>query len=139
MVDFGGQLRRVREFLGMSQDDLARASGISQGAVSRFEAGRGLNTPFLGVLRLNMALARALRAIDQSTLTPEVQRFVRNMELYAEPVHPDGTSAPATFDSIPLTSDPDLERVIRLIRELPEGRRATFMAVLIATATALSE
>jgi len=39
MRGLGRQLRRVREFLGLSQDQVARLAGVSQGAVSRLEAG----------------------------------------------------------------------------------------------------
>jgi len=47
------QLRRVREFLGLSQDQVARLAGVSQGAVSRLEAGRGLATPMVVVLKVH--------------------------------------------------------------------------------------
>ena len=47
----GKQARRVREFLGLSQEQVARVAGVSQGAVSRFEGGRGLATPLLVVMK----------------------------------------------------------------------------------------
>src|SRR5262245_49212375 len=56
MRAFGRQERRVREFLGLSQDQLARLAGVSQGAVSRLEAGRGLATPLLVVMKINLVL-----------------------------------------------------------------------------------
>src|SRR5437763_17021403 len=62
MRDLGRQLRRVREFLGLSQDQVARLAGVSQGAVSRLEAGRGLATPMMVVLKDHRELTRALRA-----------------------------------------------------------------------------
>ncbi len=49
---FAAHARRVREFLGLSQVQLARLAGISQGGVSRFESGRGLSTPLLVVVLL---------------------------------------------------------------------------------------
>src|SRR5262249_11891184 len=64
----GRQERRVREFLGLSQQELARAAGVSQGAVSRLEAGRGLATPMLVILKINLALRRAIRTLDPGIL-----------------------------------------------------------------------
>ena len=54
----GKQARRVREFLGLSQEQVARAAGVSQGAVSRFEGGRGLATPLLVVMKVNSRSAQ---------------------------------------------------------------------------------
>ena len=53
----GRQARRVREFLGLSQEQVARVAGVSQGAVSRFEGGRGLATPLLVVMKVNARAA----------------------------------------------------------------------------------
>src|SRR5438067_8739639 len=64
MRDLGRRIRRVREFLGLSQDQVARMAGVSQGAVSRLEAGRGLATPMLVVLKVHVVLARALAQLD---------------------------------------------------------------------------
>src|SRR2546429_9944045 len=64
MRDLGRQLRRVREFLGLSQDQVARLAGVSQGAVSRLEAGRGLATPMMAVLKVHRGPPRALRPFD---------------------------------------------------------------------------
>src|SRR2546422_5488972 len=49
MRGLGRPLRRVREFLGLSQDQVARLAGGSQGAVSRLEAGRRPPPPPMGV------------------------------------------------------------------------------------------
>jgi predicted transcriptional regulator len=59
MQNLGRQVRRTREYLGLTQQELERRAGVSQGAVSRFEGGRALSTPFLAIVRLNVALARA--------------------------------------------------------------------------------
>src|SRR6476646_2563227 len=74
MLAFGRQERRVREFLGLSQEQLAKSAGVSQGAVSRLEAGRGLATPLLVVLRIHRTLHRALRAIEPSLLNEPLRR-----------------------------------------------------------------
>ena len=56
MRDLGREVRRQREFLGLSQERLARAAGVSQGAVSRLEAGRGLATPLLVAVKIRLVL-----------------------------------------------------------------------------------
>lgn len=39
MTTFARRLRERRKFLGMSQDDLSEATGATQAAISRYEAG----------------------------------------------------------------------------------------------------
>src|SRR5207247_8233855 len=73
MRGLGRQLRRVREFLGLSQDQVAQLAGVSQGAVSRLEAGRGLATPLVVVLKVHLVLSRALRAFDPALPDEEVR------------------------------------------------------------------
>jgi DNA-binding XRE family transcriptional regulator len=137
MRQFGKHIRRVREFLGLSQDDLAQRAGVSQGAVSRFEGGRGVNTPFLAILRLNMALARELNAMDPAMLDEQVKKFLRHMEFLCVPTMPGGPPAPAGVEvpKIQLTADPDVERLVRQYRAMPESGRRAFIAAL----TSLSE
>jgi transcriptional regulator with XRE-family HTH domain len=76
MRDLGREVRRLREFVGLSQERLARASGVSQGAVSRLEAGRGLATPLLVAVRIRLALIEALRAVDVALLRDELRQMV---------------------------------------------------------------
>src|SRR5262249_33460870 len=84
MRDLGRRQRGLREFLGLSQERLARLAGVSQGAVSRLEVGKGLATPLLVVLKVNAVLASEVGKLDptlvgaalraaiqlQATLTP---------------------------------------------------------------------
>src|SRR5439155_19909934 len=51
--ELGSRIRHVREFVGLSQEQLARLAGVSQLGVIRLEAGRGLATPLLVRLKLN--------------------------------------------------------------------------------------
>lgn len=141
MSEFGRHVRRVREFLGLSQIELARRAGVSQVAVSRFEGGRGLNTAFVITLRINMALARALREVDPAGLTEDVKRFLAHMEFLALPADADGPPRPggADFASIPITTDPELERLARIYREVPPARRARFVRALEVLAAALRD
>lgn len=132
MRALGRQGRRAREFLGLSQEQLAALAGVSQGAVSRLEAGRGLATPMLVVLKINLALTHALRRVDPSLLNDELKRVLEIENRLSPPVGDVG------FQALPLTRDPDLEEVVRVYRSLPERQRRTFLTVVRATAAALA-
>jgi transcriptional regulator with XRE-family HTH domain len=132
MRAFGRQERRVREFLGMSQEQLARLAGVSQGAVSRLEAGRGLATPMLVVLKINLALRAALRDVDAALLSDDLRRVLEIEERISPRVGDVGIGA------APVTKDPALEDVVRLYRGVPERQRDTFLSVVRAAAEALS-
>ena len=76
MRELGSRIRHVREFVGLSQEQLARLAGVSQGAVSRLEAGRGLATPLLVLMKINVPLVSALRRLDPSILNDELRRML---------------------------------------------------------------
>ncbi len=132
MRAFGRQERRVREFLGMSQEHLARLAGVSQGAVSRLEGGRGLATPMLVILKINLALRAAVRDLDPTLLNDDLRRVLEIEHRISPPVGDVGV------DVLPLTKDPGLEDVVRLYRGVPDRQRQTFLSVLRAAADALS-
>ena len=132
MRTFGRQERRVREFLGLSQDQLARLAGVSQGAVSRLEGGRGLATPMLVILKINLAMRRALREVDPALLNDELRRALEIEERISPRIDEVG------FDALPLTKDPVLEQLVLLYRNVPERQRDTFLSVVRAAADALS-
>src|SRR5213593_3817122 len=117
MRGLGRQLRRVREFLGLSQDQVARLAGVSQGAVSRLEAGRGLATPMVVVLKVHRVLTRALRAFDPAIPDEEVRATLGLERLIAPPTD-SGSREP-----LPITRDADLEMLVQLYRTLSERRR----------------
>src|SRR5215510_10683049 len=124
----GKQARRVREFLGLSQEQVARGAGVSQGAVSRFEGGRGLATPLLVVMKVNAALRSAVSSMDREVISEDA----RNLLLLDERVPGWNESAPP-----PITKDPELEELVRLYRDLPERQRLRLLSVVRATAAAL--
>ncbi len=141
MAGLGRHVRRVREFLGLSQVELARRAGVSQVAISRFESGRGLNTAFVIALRISVSLARALKAVDRGVLTDDVQRFVGHMDLLGLPDDPE---APPLLHGVPVdqltvTVDPEVEQLARLYRELPPSRRSAFLRTIDVLAGALRE
>ena len=132
MRGLGRQARRVREFLGLSQEQIARLAGISQGAISRLEGGRGLATPLLVVVKLNLAMRSALGAYDPELLSPEA-RMLRDT---SDTFFPE--SGTMGFIEYPLAKDSGIEELVRLYRELPERQRDKLLAVVRATTAALS-
>jgi transcriptional regulator with XRE-family HTH domain len=133
MRGLGRQVRRVREFLGLSQDQVARLAGVSQGAVSRLEAGRGLATPMVVVLKVHWVLTRALRAFDPAIPDEEVRATLGLESLIAPPTDRGSREPP------PITRDADLEMLVQLYRTLPERQRRTLVAVARATASSLGD
>src|SRR5215470_13347406 len=114
MRALGRRARHVREFLGLTQDELGRMAGVSQGAISRLESGRGLATPLLVVVKIGGALQQALATVDQGLLSPEARRLVDEGVRLTPP------GAAATRGDSPLTSDPALEEYIQLFHRVPE-------------------
>jgi transcriptional regulator with XRE-family HTH domain len=132
MRALGRQERRVREFLGLSQDQLAQLAGVSQGAVSRLEAGRGLATPMLVVLKINLALRRSLGDVDPALLNDDLRRVMRIEEQISPAIGGVGV------DAVPMTKDAGLEEIVRLWRNVVERQREIFLAVVRAAARALA-
>ena len=132
MRGLGRQARRMREFLGLSQEQIARLAGVSQGAVSRLEGGRGLATPLLVVVKLNVAMRKALASYDAELLSAEAQELLRQNVFDV----PDAVDA--RFAEYPLAKDPGVEELVHLYRALPERQRDKLLAVVRATATALA-
>jgi transcriptional regulator with XRE-family HTH domain len=126
----GKQARRVREFLGASQEQVARMAGVSQGAVSRFEGGRGLATPLLVVMKVNAALRRAVASLNPELLSADARRLVVLDELM--PGREDES------DALAVARDPDLEELVRIFHDVPERQRQRLLAVMRAAAGALA-
>jgi len=123
----GKQARRVREFVGLSQEQVARTAGVSQGAVSRFEGGRGLATPLLVVMKVNAALRSAVSIMDSEVLSDDARGLLML----------DARVPAAGNPGSPLTKNPELEELVRLYHDLPERQRQRLLAVVRATAAAL--
>jgi transcriptional regulator with XRE-family HTH domain len=130
MQDLGRRIRRVREFLGLSQDQVARMAGVSQGAVSRLEAGRGLATPMLVVLKVHVALARALAQLDAGLIDDQLRESLDLGSLVRR-------GAVDKKSDVPITKDPELEEIVELYHALTGRQRRTLVAVVRATARSL--
>jgi len=132
MRELGRRLRRVREFLGLSQDQVARMAGVSQGAVGRLEAGRGLATPMLVVLKVHVVLGRAVANLDPAMLDDQLRQsldlagFARLGEANLDGQEP-----------VAITKDPELEELVDLYRSLTGRQRRTLVAIVRATAHSL--
>jgi transcriptional regulator with XRE-family HTH domain len=130
--DLGKWTRKVREFLNFSQDRLAKLAGVSQGAVSRVEAGRGKATPLLTFTKINQVFAKALSELDPAMLSDEARAMLDRARYMAKPVPEERQT------SLLMLVDPVLTRLISTYQTLPERERRGFLSVLDATASSLS-
>jgi len=128
MREFGQQLRRTREFLGLSQEQVAQQAGVSQGAVSRLETARGLATPLLVVLKIQLALGERLKQLDPSILNPMLRRTFE----MASTLSPRGNGV-----DFSITEDAGLEELVRLYRGTPERHRQAVISIMRAAVTGL--
>jgi len=131
MRGLGGQVARIREVLGLSQDQLARLAGVSQGSVSRLENGRGVSTPLVVVTKICSALRIGLSRLDPALLSQETREIVQSgMRL------PDPREDPIM--GLSPTNDPGVAELLRVYNRLGERQRRQLLTVLHATAAALA-
>jgi transcriptional regulator with XRE-family HTH domain len=136
--DLGRWTKRVREFLGYSQDKLAKLADVSQGAVSRVEAGRGIATPMVTFWKINQVFAKALGEIDPSMLSEEARSMLERARYLSTPVPTVPHLTEEREPSPLMLIDPVLTRLISTYQTLPERERRGFLSVLDATANSLS-
>jgi transcriptional regulator with XRE-family HTH domain len=130
MQEFGQRLRRAREFLGATQDEIARLAGVSQGAVSRLETARGLATPVIVVMKVQRAVAAKLRTLDPTILGPALRRMLETENALVPP--------PAVEPSAPgSTSEHDIEDLVGLYRKVSGRHRRMVLAILKAAVDGL--
>jgi transcriptional regulator with XRE-family HTH domain len=133
MLDLGQQIRRLREFVGLSQHDLARLAQVSQGAVSRLETARGLATPLLIVVKINLALTAELQKLDATVSNTNLCRTRGVQDLLQ---WPEGALRP---DAVRYSPDPTFEAFVRLFRETSERHRDVLLAIMRTAAAALHD
>ena len=128
--EFGRRIRRARALLGLSQEQLARAAGVSQGAVSRLETGRQLGTPMLVAVKVHTVLARGLRALAPDDLGPDLQALA-------------AADSAGPFADVPFmpkldVRDRGVEQLVRIYHGVPARQREKLLGFFRATAEALS-
>jgi transcriptional regulator with XRE-family HTH domain len=131
MRDLGHDVRRVRRFLGLSQEQLAQMAGVSQGAVSRLEAGRGLATPLHVVVRIYRVLRTGLASVEPSTVSDDLSGAVGAERFFA-------LTDDMTVAVTPIVTDSQLETLFGQYRRLPPEKRSTFLKIVSAALGALS-
>jgi transcriptional regulator with XRE-family HTH domain len=132
MQELGGQVARTREVLGLSQDQLARLAGVSQGSVSRLENGRGVSTPLVVVTKICSALRLGLSHLESSLLSPEARQIVESGMRLPDP------RRDAIIGTSP-TRDPGISELLRVYHRLGDRQRRQLLTVLHATAVALAD
>ena len=132
MRALGRQNRAIREFLGLSQEEVARRAGVSQGAVSRLEAGRGMSTPLLVVMKVGRVLSRAMVALGPDVLRHDVHRLAALPPPLAEELGE--VAVPVNGDD----TDPELAELLALYSSVMPGQRHALVNLLRATSESLA-
>jgi len=123
MQGMGRFTRRLRLMTGLSQEQLAQAAGVSQGAISRLEAGRAVNTPMIVVLKINAAMRQVIARLPAGALSEDAKRVMA----------PHAAGIPETelgFDVFPVGHDELLESWIQLFWRIPERQRRRTVALM---------
>ena len=131
MLELGKQIRRLRRLVGLSQQGLADLAKVSQGAVSRLETARGLATPLLIVVKINLALLAELRKFDAIVPDTDLCRARGVSDLLRGP---EGALSPDV-----VVPDPMFGAFVRLFRETSERHREGLLAIMRAACIALRE
>jgi len=85
MSMLGRRMRNLRQSLGLTQEQLARQAGVSQGSLSRFESGASQSVAGVIVLKFVVALARQSRGPTQQLLVEAIVDMVRRLESLGTP------------------------------------------------------
>jgi transcriptional regulator with XRE-family HTH domain len=125
VVTLGTTVRDVRKMLGWSQQQLADQAIVSQGAVSRMEAGHCGAVPFHTVVVVLRTLAAGAAAL-QVPLSPTAAQLLAF-----------APSLNGTFAAI--DPDPDFAAIAQTLQRLTRPNRARLLAIVRAAATALGE
>jgi transcriptional regulator with XRE-family HTH domain len=112
--------RELRTVLGLSQEEVARRAGVSQGAVSRVESGGCAMVSVHTVLGIFVALVGELAPLRERC-TPGVRRMVEVVETIL-PLTQEGPS--------PILEDRAFEGLVRMYHELDGTERRHFVRIV---------
>lgn len=79
-------VREVRLITGMSQEELARAAGVSQGSISRLESRGGDRSPFLTVIAVLRVLDERLASMGAAEHPTSAGRLLQEAAVVMEAV-----------------------------------------------------
>jgi hypothetical protein len=90
-------------------------------------------------MKINLALAHALKQLEPDMLSDEARRFMKHLEVLKLPDDPGSPVNPPSpnIKKWQLSPNPELVKVIELYYDLPESKRQAFIAVMEATISAL--
>jgi transcriptional regulator with XRE-family HTH domain len=125
MRGLGRDIRRARELVGLSQEQLARLADVSQAAISRIESGRGLATPLRVAVSIQVALVDKLRTVDPAILSDDLRGVMQARQFVV--LQPGGAA-----------SDPGLSELIGFFRSLSDNLRERLLSVAEAAASAFA-
>jgi transcriptional regulator with XRE-family HTH domain len=116
----GATVRELRELLGWSQQELANRAVVSQGTISRIEAGTHAGLPFHSVVVVGRSLAAGAAAVKLavSPVARSLLNFVVALDHEFSLIEP---------------MDPQLVKLVRAYQCLTPGQRAALADFVTAT------
>jgi transcriptional regulator with XRE-family HTH domain len=114
-------LRSLRNLLQLSQQQLATLAGVSQGAISRMEAGRCRDTPLVTYAKVAAAFCRELGPL-RDRLTPDVRLVLEFIERVLASEH--------RQEPLGLFEDPTLQNLIGVYEQLPVPDRVAYAEII---------
>lgn len=139
MRTFGTHLELLRRFFGLTHEELAVESGVTEGTVVRLEEGLLVELSFVDVIRINRTLAHRLRSVDPALLTPEVQGFLQHLDYLALPdEHGPPSPGGVPIKTFQTFADPTVVELLELFLPLPRERRPIVIEMLRTVARELA-
>jgi len=119
----------MRNLLGLSQEELAKAADVSQGAISRAEFGDGLATPLLTYTKVFIALATEIETLPPHSVAPEVLEFIESLRKLV----------PTMMSTKEVTTNPQLAHLLTLFGDMPVENQREFITIALPLAQFVKE